>query len=122
MGLASGLLRKIMNLQDYITEAISSRKHTYLLEPGELEEGDKVRVKSKDEILSMCHRDEDMDILKYHFDTPDRKGTYIIVNDLMLDMCDKKYKVDKIFEDGILVVLTPDRNLWMWHPNLLEKI
>lgn len=121
------------SLKDYITsqmltdsfgiaEAISSRRNSkYGIEPNEIKSGDKVRVKSREDIEKMCKKLSGA--LAYYFDIPGGGGmTYLWITDVMLGMCGKKYTVDGASADGITVILKGDKYHWSWHIDLLEKV
>ena len=109
-----------MELKDYISEAISSKSHNYDIDPGELKVGDKVRVKSWKEIMSMCDQ-SNKDLPRYWFEKNGRK-TYLLLNTEMRKMAGKVFTVSCVYGDNTLVSLEPDGNYWAWHPHLLERV
>ncbi len=111
-------------LKDYIFEAINSGKNKYPIEWNELEIGDKVRVKSKEEIEAMCKHENGR--LKYYFNiggTNRKRGAtlFVSVPSDMLELCGKICTVTSIDKVGLPYIVLNDRG-WAWHPDFLERL
>ena len=64
------------SLKDYISEAISSKRNSNAIAPYELKAGDKVRVKSRKYIESMCKKANGHQLV-YYFDLKGAGMTYM---------------------------------------------
>jgi hypothetical protein len=109
------------SLKEYISEAISSKRNSNAIEPYELKAGDKVRVKSRKDIESICKK-ANGNQLAYYFDLKGAGMTYIWVTDGMLDMCGENHIIDMASVDGITVMFKGDKYHWSWHIDLLERV
>ena len=79
--------------------------------------GDKVRVKSKEEILKTLNKD-------YRCTHPNKDESHINFNDLMFDYTNLIGTISKIANTtgNVQIRFTNQTSLWWWHPSWLELI
>ena len=100
-----------------ILEYLKNREKQNYIQIDSISNGDKVRVKSKEEVISMCHKNR-LGFLTYHFRDKDGYKMCINVFNSTLMKCGKVYKVrDLDPEDGTLMLGTD-----IFHIDLLEEI
>jgi hypothetical protein len=124
MDVDNRLVRNTMTLEQYITEAISTGKHTkkYDEEFYDLKVGDRVRVKSKKEILDIPGVEETKygDYMIKDYTRPSGMKRDFYINPRMFDYCGKEFTVGDIDEHNGHVKLKEIRSKWVWIIEMLE--
>jgi hypothetical protein len=113
-----------MKLEQYLTEAISTGRHKkQYSDLDNLKVGDRVRVKSRKDILDIFCVNEMSEYESYalQIDRPDGGGKdCYFFNPKMLKSCGREFTVEYINMKNGRIKLKEDRSQWTWIIDLLE--